>query len=302
MRDLSILVLAAGMGSRYGGLKQLEPVGPNNETLLDYSVYDAIQTGFNHIVFIIRKDIEQAFRESIGKRYEHRIRISYAFQELNDLPDGFTGNHRAKPWGTAHALYAARKAVDGCFAVINADDFYGRKAYALLAEYFQASADSEKMPFAMVGYPLKNTLSTHGSVNRGLCKAADGWLLRVEEITDIALGDGETLHGLTSADQRIRLDPQSPVSMNFWGLSDRIFPLLEEHLLAFLAEHKASPAAEFYIPSFVDTLIREEGLPCRMLESDGNWFGVTYPADRAHVQQAIGKLTNQQVYPSPLMD
>lgn len=301
MDKKSILVLAAGMGSRYGGLKQLEPVGPNGETLLDYSVYDAIQSGFHHIVFIIRRDIEEAFRETVGNRYRDNLEINYAFQELDDLPPGFSASNRRKPWGTGHALYAARNSVSGCFAVINADDFYGRDAYTTLAAYFDKTASGKEMPMAMVGYPLINTLSRHGSVNRGLCTSRDGQLRGVEEITSIIEVTEGGLLGTNSFGDRIALDPASLVSMNFWGFSDRIFPRLEKHLSDFLGQAGNSETAEFYIPSFVDDVIRRENIPCKVLETCGSWFGVTYPADKSLVRDEIHELIKAGVYPSPLV-
>lgn len=303
MQEPSILVLAAGMGSRYGGLKQLEPVGPHGETLLDYSVYDAIQAGFQHIVFIIRKDIETPFRSTIGRRYEDRIEIDYAFQELDDLPGGYkaTLNGRSKPWGTAHALYAARNSVRGSFAVINADDFYGRDAYFKLARHFTTCAAGKNDPVCMVGYPLDHTLSRHGAVNRGLCKSRNGLLESVEEVIDISTDREGNILGTAMTGKEIRLEPDALVSMNFWGFSDSIFEQLELHLIRFLQHHGKALSTEFYIPSFVDDLIRNENVQCDLLETTGNWFGITYPGDRPFVKSHISRLIKENIYPTPLL-
>ncbi len=303
MQQPSILVLAAGMGSRYGGLKQLEPMGPNGETLLDYSVYDAIQAGFRRIVFIIRKDIEAPFRSTIGKRYEDRIEIDYAFQEIDDLPAGFTTtlDGRTKPWGTAHALYAARNSVKGSFAVINADDFYGGEAYRILADHFKECDSSDKDPLCMVGYPLDHTLSRHGSVNRGLCQSESGLLKTVEEIIDISMDREGTILGTSKNGKEIRLKPEDLVSMNFWGFSDKIFEPLERHLIHFLKYHGKALTEEFYIPTIIDDLIVQEAAQCKMLKTTGSWFGVTYPGDRPFVQGHLKDLIAQRIYPSHLL-
>jgi len=303
MQEPGLLVLAAGMGSRYGGLKQLEPMGPHGETLLDYSVYDAMQAGFRRIVFIIRKDIEAPFRTTIGKRYENRIEIDYAFQELDDLPDGFTMSldGRSKPWGTAHALHSARNSVRGSFAVINADDFYGREAYLVVAEHFRQCAIAGEDPMCMVGYPLDHTLSMHGAVNRGLCQSQDGLLKSVAEVIDISTDREGTILGTAIDGSEIRLEPDALVSMNLWGFSDRIFGKLEEHLIYFLNRHDRALSAEFYIPTFVDDLIRIEDARCRLLQTTAKWFGVTYPGDRPFVQAHLQELVASNAYPSPLL-
>ena len=299
----TLLVLAAGMGSRYGGLKQLDPMGPNGETMLDYSVYDAIRAGFTRIVFVIRQDIESAFRESIGERYAGRIAIDYAFQELEDLPKGFTvPEGRSKPWGTAHAMRAARGGIDGDFAVINADDFYGSDAYRALVEYFSKCAESGMAPMSMVAYPLANTLSTHGSVNRGLCRVENGKLVSVEEVTGIHKVEGEPLKGIGEDGKAKVLDPASLVSMNCWGFSSAIFEPLETGFRDFLAERSSDLKAEFYIPTFIDGLIRSGECSCDVLTAESSWFGVTYPLDKPFVQGKLDELIEAGLYPTPLMN
>lgn len=298
----TLLVLAAGMGSRYGGLKQLDPMGPNGETVLDYSVHDAMRAGFEKVVFVIRRDIESAFRESIGKRYERQIGLDYAFQELSDLPAGFeVPAGRSKPWGTAHALRAARDLISGTFAVINADDFYGADAYRVLARYFASPAAGRKFPLCMVGYPLVNTLSENGSVNRGICQSDKGRLVSVREVTDIsAEGEGQ-ITGREDNGDRVTLAPDCLVSMNFWGFTSDIFDPLETEFAGFLQAHGGELKSEFYIPAFIDALIRKREAGCDLLETSSTWFGVTYPGDKPAVQQRLRELVNEGAYPSPLM-
>jgi molybdopterin-guanine dinucleotide biosynthesis protein A len=297
----TLLVLAAGMGSRYGGLKQLEPMGPQGETLLDYSVFDALQAGFDKVVFVIRKDIEVAFRESIGKRYQGRIDIQYAFQELDDLPEGYTfPDGRTKPWGTGQAILAARNAINGNFAVINADDFYGADAYKVCARYFHDCAAEARTPLCMVGYSLEHTLSNHGTVNRGLCREACGLLQSVEEIIDIGKDREGTIIGTNTSGSEQGLDPQSPVSMNFWGFSDQIFSPLERHFRNFLKHNSHALTAEYYIPTFVDDMIKKEGANCDLLKTSASWFGVTYPGDAPFVRKHLMELARAGAYPSPL--
>ncbi len=299
----TLIILAAGMGSRYGGLKQLEPMGLHGETLLDYSVYDALQAGFDRIVFVIRRDIEAPFRSTIGKRYEKLAQLEYAFQELSDLPRGFslTNEERLKPWGTAHALFAARHSVEGDFAVINADDFYGAQAYHVLARHFIRCGETSESPFCMVGFPLQQTLSRHGAVNRGICQIENGLLRTVEEVIDIEPDREGTILGTDTRGEEVQLSPETIVSMNFWGFSDRIFPDLEQQFGEFLQSHGNSMSAEFYIPSFVDTMISEGRASCQVLSSSDRWFGVTYPKDRPFVQDHLGQLVAEGTYPSPLL-
>jgi hypothetical protein len=298
----TLLVLAAGMGSRYGGLKQLDSMGPNGETLLDYSVHDAMRAGFGRIVFVIRRDLEAAFRDTVGKRYEKRIPIDYAFQELTDLPDGHSvPAGREKPWGTGQAVLAARKLIVGPFAVINADDFYGADAYGVLNRYFSAAAESQKHPLCLVAYPLGHTLSDHGSVNRGICTVEGDRLCSVEEIEHIRRDSSGCIKGKRGSGETCELTPHTLVSMNCWGLSAELFPLLEARFSDFLKSNGAELKSEFYLPSFIDGLIREEARRCDVVKTSGHWFGVTYPEDRPRVRAQLQMLTNAGQYPSPLL-
>jgi hypothetical protein len=281
----ALLVLAAGMGSRYGGLKQLDAVGPGGETLLDFSVHDARRAGFDRVVFLIRRDLDRDFRAQIGARYEGRLAVDYAYQELGELPVGLAAPaERTKPWGTAHAIWCARHALDTPFAAINADDFYGADAFRRLAA-FLAEVDTAANParFAMAGYRLEKTLSEHGTVARGICEVGrDGCLEGVEELTDIARGpDGNITGG-----GRV-LAGDAPVSMNFWGFTPQVFALLEQRLRAFFAVNLASAKAECYIPSAVAEMIAADDASVRVLPTDAEWFGVTYREDRPRVLESV---------------
>ena len=301
--ETTLLILAAGMGSRYGGLKQMDPMGPDGETVLDYSVYDAIRAGFKRVVFIIREDFAQAFREGVGARFEGKIEVDYAFQKLDDLPDGFSvPEGREKPWGTTHAIRAGRNAVSGPFAVINADDFYGADAYQRIAAYFRESNDSDDSMshYCMVGYHINKTLSDHGDVNRGICSENDGLLSEVEEITEIKREQDGKIYGNQLDGTRIEIDEHALASRNFWGFSHEFFAQLEEHFIQFLKESGNELKSECYIPTLVDDLISQKKADCRLLETTSSWFGVTYPDDKPHVVDAIKQLVDQGTYPSPL--
>jgi NDP-sugar pyrophosphorylase family protein len=288
MSSPTLLVLAAGMGSRYGGLKQLDPVGPGGETLLDYSVQDAIRAGFDRVVFLIRREIEEAFRTQVGRRYEGRVAVDYAFQQLDDLPGGFTPpTGRTKPWGTAHAVWCARHAVSAPFAAINADDFYGADAFHQLGRFLAAvDPDANPAAFSMAGYRLEKTLSEHGTVARGVCEVgADGLLRGVEEFTDLA----RRPDGMIASGERT-FAADTPVSMNFWGFTPQIFPLLEEVLREFLQTQGGSEKAECYIPSAVAAMIAAGAATVRVLPTSADWFGVTYREDRPRVVAALQAL------------
>jgi len=298
----TLLVLAAGMGSRYGGLKQIDPMGPHGETVLDYSVFDALRAGFGKVVFIIREEFAQAFREGIGARFADRIEVDYAFQRLDDLPAGFSvPDGREKPWGTAHAVRAARHAVKGHFAVINADDFYGRDAYQRAAAFFDSLPPDASSAMAMVGYPLENTLSDHGHVNRGICKINEaGFLTNVEEYLDIEReGDGHVRGNALDAKRHI-IPAGSLVSMNFWAFSPEFFTQLEEGFSRFMAESGDQMKSECYIPTVVDHLIHSGHAQCLVLKTNSSWFGVTYPADKPYVVESIRKLIATGEYPEKL--
>ena len=297
----TLLILAAGMGSRYGGLKQLDPMGPNGETVLDYSVYDAIRSGFGKVVFVIRRDFADAFKSAVGEKFSARIEVAYAYQELADLPDGFSvPEGREKPWGTAHAIRAARNEIDCPFAVINADDFYGRDAYQQLADYFNRRDDEPELRTCMVGYRLENTLSEHGSVNRGLCLVKDGSLRGVEEHSTIANEKDGVIRGNNLTNQRVALQPSDIVSMNFWGFSPALFIALEAHFVTFLEAHGQESTSECYIPTVIDELIRSEQTDCAVIQTSGSWFGVTYPGDKPFVQASIQALIEADKYPEKI--
>lgn len=300
----TLVVLAAGMGSRYGGLKQIDPVGPAGEAVLDYSVFDALRAGFGRVVFVIRRDIESAFREAVGNRFEPRMEVDYAFQELDSLPEGFTAPpERTKPWGTAHAVWAARDRMHTPFAVINADDFYGRHAYRVLTEFLrQPTVDTthETATYAMVGYRLGNTLSDHGSVSRGICTAdPDGFLVDIEEHTGI-VRCRDHVEAIDGSGATRRLTGDEVASMNLWGFGEAVFDQIEEHLAEFLRERRQEPKSELYLPFVINRAIAEGRARVRVLETDGTWFGVTYRDDRPAVEKAIGKLIDTGAYPTPL--
>ena len=301
----TLVVLAAGMGSRYGGLKQVDPMGPNGESILDYSVFDAIRAGFGKIVFVIREDLETAFREQICSRYPDTVSVEFAFQRLDDLPGGYTvPAGREKPWGTAHAVRAARHVVKEPFAAINADDFYGRESYKVLAGFLsQPSLAEASCRNCMVGFRLKNTLSHHGSVARGICATDDdGMLVSIEELTDIFRVEGSEGDGENRPDNGTpRLLPGTTLaSMNMWGFSHQIFDAMEDEFLRFLGERGAELKSEFYITTFMDTLIKNGSERVRVLETDSAWFGVTYQDDKPVVIESIQNLVAQGIYPSPL--
>lgn len=298
----TLLVLAAGMGSRYGGLKQMDPMGPNGETVLDYSVFDAIRAGFKRVVFIIRKDFAEDFKESVGKRFAGKIEVDYVFQDINELPAGFSvPQGREKPWGTGHAVLAARDVVKGHFAVINADDFYGRDSYKRAAEFLGRLSKGVSGEIAMIGYPILNTLSDHGTVNRGICTTnAQNELTSVEEYVNIGREADRKLHGDALDGSRRTISPDAPVSMNFWVFGPDFFPQLEESFINFLKNHGAELKSEFFIPTVVDELISSGKVRCFVLETDSQWFGVTYPTDKPVVVESIQKLVSAGEYPEKL--
>jgi NDP-sugar pyrophosphorylase family protein len=295
----SLIVLAAGMGSRYGGLKQLDPMGPNGETVLDYSVYDAIRAGFNRVIFVIREDFSEAFKLGIGERFAKLIQVDYAYQRLDDLPAPFVPPAgRTKPWGTTHAIRAARKLVDGPFAVINADDFYGSDAY-LQASRFLKSSDEGRC--GLVAYPLENTLSEHGSVNRGICEVSqERMLMAVEEVVKIVRDESGEIAGIGLNGERRVLDAKAPASMNFWAFPQRFMQDIETEFFDFLVEHGDKEISEFYIPTVVDALIQKGRAQCEVIETSSTWFGVTFPEDKLYVVQSIAELISKGVYPEKL--
>lgn len=290
--SLSLVVLAAGMGSRYGGLKQVDPVGPAGETVLDYAVFDARRAGFTRVVFVIRRDFEALFREKVGARYEGRIAVDYVFQSLDALPPGHAvPPGREKPWGTGHAVWCARGALPDNFAVINADDFYGADSFGRLAAFLRGARGAQ---FAMVGFPLANTLSEHGAVSRGITAATpDGALQSIVEthgITAEQVGPGRRYTGA------------EPVSLNCWGFTPALFTGLDAQFGAFLRSRGAEPKAEFYLPAAVSELIARREATVRVLPTTSTWFGVTYREDKPRVQAAIAELIRAGQYPAQLLD
>lgn len=289
--------MAAGMGSRYGGLKQVDPVGPAGETILDYSVYDALSAGFGKLVFVIRKDIEQPFREMVGSRFEKHVPVEYVFQELDKLPQGFSvPAGRTKPWGTAHAVLVAASAIHEPFAVINADDFYGATGFRVLAQHLQSGTAD----YAMVGFVLRNTLSDFGTVARGTCQVSnDGFLQGVLELTNIAR-DGVHARN-TDADGRVTsLTGDEVVSMNMWGFTPQIFGQLQECFHRFLELHGSDMKSECYLPNVVNESILTGRARVKVLHTDDLWFGVTYRDDHARVVDSIGCLIRGGSYPERL--
>jgi dTDP-glucose pyrophosphorylase len=298
----TLLILAAGMGSRYGGLKQLDGMGPHGEVVLDYSVFDAIRAGFGKVVFVIRRDFEEQFRNQVGKRFANEIKVDYAFQDLHDLPAGFAvPEGRTKPWGTAHAVLAAEGVVHEPFLMINADDFYGRDAFVKIATDLSAQRpDDGRSHYSMVGFYLKNTLSDHGSVARGVCtRDGAGMLSSVTEMTKI-FKTGTGAENRENADAPVSLTGEEVVSMNFFGFTPDIFGHLRVAFTDFLKTNSSDLKAECFVPKEVDALIKSGKADVRVLESTGKWFGVTYPEDKAEVVGAIKALTEAGEYPSPL--
>lgn len=303
MSSPTLLILAAGMGSRYGGLKQMDPMGPNGETVLDYSVFDAIRAGFTRVIFIIRRDFAEAFQAGIGARFEGKIKVEYAYQALDDLPEGFSvPEGRTKPWGTTHAIRAARKLIDGPFAVINADDFYGRDSYVQAAKFLtKATAADGVEHYAMVGYQLENTLSDHGDVNRGICRTNQtGYLSGVEEVVKIQREDDGTVRGNYLDGTRNEVPAGSFVSMNFWAFSAAFMAQIEDHFTRFLQAHGQEEKSECYIPTVVDEFIHKGQADCLVLPTNSSWFGVTYPDDKPHVVANILALIDAGEYPASL--
>ena len=292
------------MGSRYGGLKQLDPVGPSGETLLDYSVFDALRAGFKRVVFVIRRDFESEFRERIGRRYENRAEVDYVFQSLDALPPGYSlPATRSKPLGTAHAIWCARDRIRAPFAAINADDFYGRDAYRALAGFFsQTPGVSEQSSFAMVGYQLGRTLSENGNVSRGVCRVDEaGYLQGVEECVGIEKTPSGAQYRKSDG-TLVAFSGKETVSMNFWGFTPAIFPALEEGLGRFLMQNALHEKAEFYIPSAVAEMIASGTARARVLTSESSWFGVTYREDKPLVVASIARLVEAGEYPCNLWE
>ncbi len=303
MTDPTLVVMAAGVGSRYGGLKQIEPVGPHGESIVDYSIYDALRAGFGRIVFLIRRDTEAAFRERIGCAVERRVDTICVFQELDRLPAGFAvPAGRSKPWGTGYAVLSCKDAIHTPFAVINADDFYGAAAFQSLAQFLRQAQDRDGVyDYGMVGYALRNTLLEHGHVARGVCEVSpDGFLLDVRERLYIESRPGGIQYTENGVDW-VTLSPDSIVSMNAWGFTPSIFAELQVRFLSFLqANRHRLASAEFFLPDAVGDLIKEGKARVKVLATEDQWWGITYQEDRSLLQTAIRALIRQGAYPERL--
>lgn len=296
----TLVILAAGMGSRYGGLKQVDGLGPNGETIIDYSVYDALRAGFGKIIFVIRKSIEKDFLEVIGNRFKGKVQFEIVFQELDMLPEGFScPPDRVKPWGTAHALWVTRNVVKEPFAAINADDFYGFDAFRVLAEAL-SKPNLPKGSYYMVGYRLGKTLSEQGYVSRGVCTTDSKMMLETcIERTQIERISGKVYYKNELGDN-VEVDETLPVSMNCWGLTPDFLNYTEEMLSGFLSGSISNAKAEFYIPTVVNKLVGEKKATCEVLPTFAEWFGVTYPGDKQMVAERLNDLVAKKEYPSPL--
>jgi dTDP-glucose pyrophosphorylase len=297
----TLLVLAAGMGSRYGSLKQIDPVGPSGETIIDYSIYDAIRAGFGKVVFIIRKSFEQEFKDIFITKLQPYIQVEYVFQEIDKVPEGITFSpERTKPWGTAHAVLMAKDVIHEPFAVINGDDFYGSEAFRTMADYLVSLTTEQQTQYSLVGYQVGNTMSEHGTVSRGVClENESNQLLSVTECHDIQYATDGIVY--KKADETfVSLKPETLVSMNFWGFTPTYFKQTESIFSGFLQENTDSLKAEFYIPYAIDKLINDGSASVKVLRSDAKWFGVTYKEDKPQVIEKLAQLIKSGVYPAQL--
>ena len=304
-KEITLVIMAAGIGSRFGEkIKQLEPVGPNGELIIDYSVYDAVRAGFNHVVFVIRKDIEQLVREKIGDRLSEHVKISYAFQEKSDIPvRKELAEIRRKPWGTGQAVLAAREFVNGSFAVINADDFYGADAYKNIYDYLKNADNSGRavQEYAMCGFKLKNTLSENGAVTRGICTAENGFLTGLEETKQIKRGADGVITGVYNGENRV-IAENAAASMNMWCFTADYMDILSEQFRDFLnnVDENDVNGGEFLVPIEVDRLVSAGKCRVRVLETDSKWFGMTYAEDVEGVKKSLAEFVNNGVYPENL--
>ncbi len=305
MKKTALVIMAAGLGSRFGGgIKQLAKLGPSGEIIMEYSIYDAIKAGFDKVVFIIRKDIEADFREIIGDRIEKYIPCEYVYQELQNLPEGYqVPEGRVKPWGTAHALIQVRPYIDCPFAVINADDFYGREGFKLIHDYLVDEMDETKPYFDMciAGYMVGNTLSKNGTVNRGVCETKDGMLTAIHETYDISEKE-DGIFGVDGEGNPVQVNREAVVSMNMFGLSESFLDTLEKNFPAWLDQHGQEMKSEYLLPAEIDALMQENKAKVSVLPDHDRWFGVTYQEDKGAVQEALRELTDQGIYPEKLFD
>ncbi|MCF7848231.1 MAG: hypothetical protein K9M45_05215 [Kiritimatiellales bacterium] len=297
----TVVIMAAGMGSRYGGLKQIDPMGPNGETLIEYSVYDAIRAGFGKVVFIIRRDFADAFKESVGSKFEGRIVVDYAYQALDDLPEGFSvPAGREKPWGTGQAILVCKDVVDTPFSVQNADDYYGVEAYKVVAEALQ-QLDAESTDSCMVGFETQNTLSPNGAVTRGVCEAEEGYLTSVVERFSIER-NADGVVQCHDGDQAIDMTGAEICSMNFWGFTPELFPALEKRFAGFLKAEGSEMKSEWLIPTIIDDMINAGDTRVKVLSSHDRWFGVTYPDDKPTVVAELKAMHDAGKYPAKLWE
>ena len=298
-KNLTLLILAAGMGSRFGGLKQIEPFGPNGEFIIDYSIYDAIKAGFNKVVFIIKEENYEIFKETIGKRVEDKIKVEYAFQKLEDLPEGYNcPEERVKPWGTAHAILAAKNNINEPFAIINADDFYGYDAYSVISKFLKEEKNEET--YGLVGYQVKNTLTENGSVKRGVCKLNNGYLDEIIESSVIEENGVITASPLDGSDS-FEVSKDSSVSMNMLGFTPSLFSYIEKNFPKFLDDNKDNMLkCEYLIPDVLTQATKENYAKTKVLPTTAKWEGVTYKEDKESVVKAIQKLIDEGVYPHNL--
>ena len=294
----TLLILAAGMGSRYGGLKQIDGIGPNQEPIIEYSIYDAVKSGFGKIVFVIRKEFDEAFRSRFDK-FSDKILIKYVYQEVNVKVDGITIIDREKPWGTSHAVLVAKDVINEPFAVINADDFYGAGSFNLISNFLVNDCSPSLM--CMIGYTLNNTLSEYGTVNRGVCEVdEDNNLVEVIERTKIAKKDGIVRHNVGVNESSGILDKNASVSMNYWGFHPEIFKEIEKGLNQFMRVNSENPTAEYYIPNIVTEMIMSKKMSVRVIATNDNWFGVTYKDDKPMAVATINKYITEGIYPKNL--
>lgn len=296
----TLYVMAAGMGSRYGGLKQMDGIGPNNETIIDYSIFDAIRAGFGKVVFVIRRDFADDFKKIVIAKFADKIPVDIVYQELDNLPEGFTVNpERKKPWGTNHAILMGKDVVKEPFAVINGDDFYGQESFQVLCDEL-VKMEGKTGEYCMVGFPVKNTLSESGTVSRGVCqKDSNGYLTSIVEHTKIEENGGVIVNHNDDGTDTI-VTPETPVSMNMWGFTPDYFKYSEDFFKEFLKENEKSLKAEFYIPTMVDHLINTKKAKVKVLSTSSKWFGVTYAADKPNVLLQINSLISKGVYPQKL--
>ena len=295
----TLFILAAGMGSRYGGLKQLDGLGPSGETIMDYSVYDALRAGFGKIVFVIRHDFEQEFRDKIISKYEGHVPVEVVFQDINTLPEGFSPNpERSKPWGTNHAVLMGKEAIREPFGVINADDYYGADSFRILGDFLRSVKD-RKNSYCMIGFNIENTLSENGGVSRGLCEVdSDGFLSGVKECHGIERKEGRLIQ--VDEGENLPFPENASVSMNMWGFTPDYFDYSEKAFVEFLKEHGNDLKTEFYIPSVVNDLINNGTVTLKVEQTPNRWFGVTYAADREATVAQFKKLVEEGLYPTPL--